>query len=121
MLRLATANRGGALAVGFKYAPEVDLGYPDESTPYLADDEQAFQLWQRLYLQRWLENLETAASRSATTEELRAVVWELAHIMRRLCEGQGWELVKPPALAVGVGQSRPKRRLKLSLRLLRLR
>lgn len=107
--------------MGFRYAPEVDLGYPDESTPYLADDEEAFRLWQRLYLQRWLENLELAASRSDTTEELRAVVWELAHIIRRLCEAQGWELMKPPTPAGGASQRGATRRLGLSFRLPRLR
>jgi len=105
--------------VGFKYTPEVDLGYPDESTPYLADDEEAFRLWQRLYLRRWLENLEMAASRPATTEELQVIVRELVCILRRLCEGQGWELVGPPAPTGTPTGGRLSRRPRLRLPRLR--
>lgn len=106
----------------FKYRPEVELGYPDESTPYVADDEEALRRWQRLYLQRWLENLEQAASRPTTIEDLRLIVWELLHVMRRLSEWQGWELTtSPPAPAAPLPATPSARRRGWRLGLPRLR
>ncbi len=92
--------------MGFKNIPEVEPGYPDEPTPYFADDEESFRPWQRLYLRRWLGNLEMAASRPATTEEPRVIVRELVYTIRQL--RQGWEPVSPP-VPTGAGPSRRRR------------
>ncbi len=104
--------------MGFKYVPEVDLQYPDESTPYVSDDEEALHLWQRLHLHRWLENLEEAASRPTTIDELQVIVRELVYIIRRLSECQGWELTTPPPVPSASPPAPPsarRRRWRLSL------